>query len=217
MPRLLNMALASHLKRIGMLVRFEAGRLRAYYPASEGEPREISYRSTFRQSKRTVAKPIVSKTSGKIVYWEHKAVSLRFERFGTSWALAMLPSYVFTVDGHSQSIASERIGPLTTRRAARDYNPTVLHDLVFWARMLAAEKEPDFAIPLSLGENPPVVRLASMIPTFVFQEAIETGIVDTSEPLIAADSDLDTLQEEIEQVIADSAVSAEEQNEVTDL
>jgi NAD-dependent SIR2 family protein deacetylase len=216
LPRLLNTALAAHLTHGGMLVRFEAGRLRAYYPANEGEPREISYKSAFRQSKRTVAKPIVSRTSGKVVYWEHKAVALRFERFGATWALSLLPGYVFTVDGHSQPIASERIGPLSTRRAARDYNPTVLHDLVFWSRMLAAEAETDFAIPLSSEADAPTVRLASMIPTFVFQEAIESGISDASESQMPMDKEFDALQDEIEQAIADSAESAEEQDEVAD-
>ena len=111
--------------------------MRAYYASLDGTPREISYRSTFKQSRRTVAKPIVSRSTGKTVYWEHKAVYLRFEQFGEAWALTLLPGYVFTLDGETRPIASEKIGPLSTRRAARDYNPTVLHDLVFWSRMLA--------------------------------------------------------------------------------
>lgn len=214
LPRLLNAALAAHLKQLGMLVRFEQNRLRAYYPSNDGNPKEISYKSAFRQSKRTVAKPIVSRTSGKVVYWEHKAVSLRFERFASTWALSLLPGYVFTMDGYSQPIASERIGPLSTRRAARDYNPTVLHDLVFWSRMLSAQSEPDFSVSVSDGPQRKVIRLASLIPTFVFQEAIESGIADAREAETLTESDLD-LQEEIEQVIAESA-ETEEEDEAAD-
>lgn len=216
LPRLLNSALSAHLKAAGMLVRLEGNRLRAYFTSNEGEPKEISYKSAFRQSKRTVAKPIVSRTSGKVVYWEHKAVSLRFERFDSAWALSLLPGYVFTVDGHSQPIASERIGPLSTRRAARDYNPTVLHDLVFWSRMISGQTETDFAISVSGGAQPQTIRVASLVPTFVFQEAIETGIADAREAEALADGDLELLQEEIEQVIAEAVGIAEEEDEAAD-
>jgi NAD-dependent SIR2 family protein deacetylase len=216
LPRLLNTAIGAYLQRIGLRVRFEIGRLRAYYPSNDGAPREISYKSTFRQSKRTVAKPIVSRTTGKTVYWEHKAVALRFEKFGSTWALSLLPGYVFTLDGDSQPIASERIGPLSTRRSSRDYNPTVLHDLVFWSRMLSAGSETEFAVPLTSDASGPVVTLAPMIPTFVFQESIETGIADATEVPVLPDEELDALHEEIEQAIADSAAQTEERDEAAD-
>lgn len=203
LPRLLNSAMGAYLQSIGMRVRFEVGRLRAYYPSDDSAAREISYKSTFRQSKRTVVKPITSKTTGKTVYWEHKAVALRFEKFGSTWALSLLPGYVFTLDGDSQPIASERIGPLSTRRSSRDYNPTVLHDLVFWSRMLSAGSETDFAVPLANSKSAPAVTLAPMIPTFVFQEAIETGISDATEVPALPDEELDALHEEIEQAISE--------------
>lgn len=216
LPRLLNMALASHLTALGLQVRDENGRIRAYYASADGQPREIAYRSTFRQSKRTVAKPIISRKSGSVAYWEHKAVSLRFERFGTLWALSLLPAYVFTVDGEAQPIASERIGPLSTKRASRDYNPTVLHDLVFWSRMLSGGTEAEFSIPLSPDKPSIAITLTSMVPTFVFQEAIESGVVDATETWPVQDLELDSLQEEIEQAIAQSANSAEQDHEATD-
>lgn len=216
LPRLLNSAIGTYLQRIGMRVRFEIGRLRAYYPSDDGVAREISYKSTFRQSKRTVAKPITSRTTGKTVYWEHKAVALRFEKFGLTWALSLLPGYVFTLDGDSQPIASERIGPLSTRRSSRDYNPTVLHDLVFWSRMLSDGSEIEFAVPLTSSESGPAVTLAPMIPTFVFQEAIETGISDATEVPALPDEELDALHEEIEQAIANSVTQPEEQDEAAD-
>lgn len=215
LPRLLNTALAAHLRKAGLIVKFESGRLRAYFPSDEGNPREISYRSAFRQSKRTVAKPIVSRSTGRIVYWEHKAVSLRFERFDSAWALSLLPGYVFTIDGHAQPIASERIGPLSTRRAARDYNPTVLHDLVFWSRMISAQAESEFALALNSEPGSAVVRIASLVPTFVFQEAIEAGIADSREAEGLGDGDAE-LQDEIEQAIAESATGEEEDDEAAD-
>lgn len=215
LPRLLNMALSTYLNGLGLRLKYEPGRIRAYYPSDEGKPREISYRSTFRQSKRTVAKPVISRNTGKIAYWEHKAVSLRFERFDSEWALSLLTGYVFTLDGDFQSISSERIGPLSTKRAARDYNPTVFHDLVFWARMLSVGAESSFSMPVGRGEPPLVVTLSSMIPTFTFQESIESGVSDAVETA-PSDGELDSLQEEIEQVIAESATEMDEQSEASD-
>lgn len=214
LPRLLNAAVSFYLKKLGMRVWLEAGRVRAYYPSTTGDPTEISYKSTFRQSKRTVAKPIVSRTTGKIVYWEHKAVSLRFERFGTTWALALLPGYVFTIDGDTQPIPSERIGPLSTRRAARDYNATVFHDLVFWSRMISRGIEGEFWMPLSEDASPPLLGTQSMVPTFVFQESGDLGVADALEAPLQ-DGDLESLQEEIEHVVTES-VGVSKQDETTD-
>lgn len=56
-PRLLNAALARHLVSVGLILKSEGARLRAYYPPQEGGPREISYKSAFKQAKRTVANP----------------------------------------------------------------------------------------------------------------------------------------------------------------
>lgn len=210
-PALLNRALAIRLERLGMMVRFEPGRMRAYYTSMDGSPREISYRSTFKQARRTVAKPIVSRSTGKVVYWEHKAVYLRFEQFGEAWALTLLPGYVFTVDGETKPIASEKIGPLSTRRAARDYNPTVLHDLVFWSRMLSdGHDESTFRLQLTRQLGGPNIEVASSIPTFVFQDSLEMSASEGEE--IDCQTDLgeeaEDLQEQIEQVIAEETTEA---------
>lgn len=204
LPRLLNMALGQYLTGLGLQVWIEAGRLRAYYPSNEDAAREISYKSTFRQSKRTVSKPIISRTTGKVVYWEHKAVSLRFERFQSNWVLTLLPGYVFTIDGKAQPIASERIGPLSTRRSARDYNATVFHDLVFWCRMLSNGSEEPFHVPVSAERRSPAIGLSTMIPTFVFDDAIDSGVSSAAEVTELSDAELDSLQDQIEEVIASS-------------
>jgi predicted HTH transcriptional regulator/NAD-dependent SIR2 family protein deacetylase len=204
-PRLLNAALARHLVSLGLVLKFEGARLRAYYPSQAGDPREIAYKSAFKQARRTVAKPIISRTSGKVVYWEHKAVSLRFENFGGAWALSLLPGYVFTTDGESRPIASERIGPLTTRRAARDYNPTVMHDLVFWARMISKGAETEFTIPVGGADERAHVLIAAMVPTFVFQEVLDAAVAEADESRTAVNEELDALQEEVEQAIAEGA------------
>lgn len=210
-PTLLNRALAMRLERLGMTVRFDPGRMRAYYTSLDGSPREISYRSTFKQARRTVAKPIVSRATGKVVYWEHKAVYLRFEQFGEAWALTLLPGYVFTVDGETKLIASEKIGPLSTRRAARDYNPTVLHDLVFWSRMLAdGYDDSAFHLPLTRQPGGATAEVSSSIPTFVFQDSLEMSASEGEEIDYRAylGEEAEDLQEQIERVAAEEATEA---------
>jgi len=210
-PQLLNRALALRLERLGMTIRYEAGRLKAYYTSFEGEPREINYRSTFKQARRTVAKPIVSRSTGRVVYWEHKAVYLRFEQFGPAWAMSLLPSYVFTLDGETKSIASERIGPLSTRRAARDYNPTVMHDLVFWSRMLSEEHDDTtFLLPLTRQSGGPAAAVASSIPSFVFQDSLDTGTFEGEEVEFSPElgEEGEDLQEQIERAVAEAATEA---------
>ena len=210
-PQLLNRALALRLERLGMMTRYEAGRIKAYYTSLDGEPREISYRSTFKQARRTVAKPIVSRSTGKVIYWEHKAVYLRFEQFGQVWAMSLLPSYVFTLDGETKSIASERIGPLSTRRAARDYNPTVMHDLVFWSRMLSEEQgDTSFRLSLTRQSGGPCAVVASSIPSFVFQDSLDIGTFEAEEVNFSPDlgDEGDELQEQIERAVAEAATEA---------
>jgi NAD-dependent SIR2 family protein deacetylase len=210
-PALLNRALAIRLDQLGLIVRYEPGRMRAYYTSLDGSPREISYRSTFKQTRRTVAKPIISRSTGKVVYWEHKAVYLRFEQFGEAWALTLLPGYIFTVDGETKPIASEKIGPLSTRRAARDYNPTVLHDLVFWSRMLSdGHDESAFRLQLTRQLGGPIAEVAACIPTFVFKDSLEMSASEGEEvdnPLDLGE-EAEDLQEQIERVIAEEATGA---------
>jgi hypothetical protein len=208
-PRLLNSAMERHLNQLGLRIRFEGSRLRAYYPSLDGSPREITYRGLFKQATRTVAKPILSRATQKVIFWEHKAVGLRFERFADKWCLALLPGYVFTVDGDQTPIESERIGPLSTRRAARDYNPSVLHDLVFWSRILAHGSESTFRISLdAAAESENAIELPALIPTVVFQEAPSTSNSSLA-PTEMPEAELLEFQAEIERLLDESATSDE--------
>ena len=86
-------------------------------------------------------------------YWEHEALSYRFELFGTSWGLLLEPGYVFTFDGRKGLLDPTRVNKLSTKRAARDYNSAVHNDLSFWAWYLAAGEPGEFA--LDIGPRPP--------------------------------------------------------------
>lgn len=211
-PWLLNAALEKHLDRLGLRHRFMGNSIRAYYPHDSGAARVVSYRGLFKQTARTVAKPVVSRTTGKHLFWEHKAIALRFERLGETWALALLPTYVFTTDGLDTWIESHRIGPRTTSRNARDYNPTVLHNLVFWSRVLSGTTEGRFLLPLDCEavnrDLSPALEMASLIPTATFEEQ-----ADTSRSLAAEqpfDPESDEIAEDEEDALMGDEVSDEE-------
>lgn len=183
-PRLLNSAFEQRLQHLSLSYRFMASSIRAYFPAEDSVDRSVSYRGLFKQAKRTVTKPVVSRTSGQVLFWEHKAVALRFEQFGTVWGLSLLPTYVFTTDGRQNWIDARKIGPRTTKRTARDYNPTVLHSLVFWSRVLSGTVDGSFRLPLdgittmpdASDVSRPVLEIASLIPIATFEEQAENVI-----------------------------------------
>ena len=80
MPRLLNMALSRYLVTLGLRPRQEAGRIRVYFPSDNGERREITYHGLFKRATRTVTRPVTSRSTGRVIYWEHKAVALRVSK-----------------------------------------------------------------------------------------------------------------------------------------
>lgn len=127
------------LSERAMIVDVE--RKRAYFPRTATGPREIRYQASFRQATRTVTKPFISRTTQRVLYWEHEAIWFGFERFGPTWALRVLPGYVFTVDGTEHLLEGRRVGALATRKAARDFNQQVLNDLVFWTWVLGGGKD----------------------------------------------------------------------------
>jgi len=133
--RLLNQCLNRYLGALGLIV--DRKRQRAYFPRTDSGPREITYQARLRRATRTVTKPVISKTTQKVRYWEHEAVRFGFDRFGGDWALHLVPGYVFTVNGSSKLVEAARVGSLATRRAARDYNPQVYNDLIFWLWVLS--------------------------------------------------------------------------------
>ncbi len=56
------------------------------------------------------------------------------------------PTYVFTLNGEKELLASARVGSLATKKMSRDYNPQVLNDLVFWLRILSREASDNFIL-----------------------------------------------------------------------
>ena len=88
-----------------------------------------------------MTRPWVGKTSGRTLYWEHQSVRYRFRRFQREWGLLLVPGWVFTTDGYHDLLRGPRVGPLSTRRSARDFNPNVANHLHFWATTLCQGKD----------------------------------------------------------------------------
>ena len=137
---LLNECFYRHIEAQGMYV--DKHRMRAYFPRTDKGPREINYQARVRRATRTV----VRRKDG---YWEHKSFWFRFECFADAWALIMLPSYVFTTDGHFDLLEGNVVNRLSTARQSRDYNNIVHTDLVFWSWVLSGGQQSIFALNIN--------------------------------------------------------------------
>lgn len=185
---LLNECLYRHFKAQNLSV--DKDRMRAYFPRTDEGPRSIKYQARIRQATRTVVK----RKSG---HWEHKSFRFRFERFGDTWTLVVLPGYVFTTDGKSNFLERDTVNRLSTKREGRDYNNIVHNDLVFWAWVLSEGQHSTFALnmgpgdaqdsPVSLNENhdgsnePQILIKAKLSTTVVHNVEAEDVLPATSE------------------------------------
>ena len=175
---LLNECLYRHFKAQNLSI--DKDRMRAYFPQTDEGPRAIKYQARIRQATRTVVK----RKSG---HWEHKSFRFRFERFGDTWTLVVLPGYVFTTDGKSNFLERDTVNRLSTKREGRDYNNIVHNDLVFWAWVLSDGQHSTFALnmghgdaqdsPVSLNEN----HDGSNEPQILIQAKLSTTVVHNVE------------------------------------
>jgi SIR2-like domain/Putative ATP-dependent DNA helicase recG C-terminal len=204
--QLLNQCLYDHLYARGLIV--DKRRKRAHFPREESGPREVTYPARLRKATRTVAKPIISKSTQKVRYWEHRAMRFGFERYGDVWALQILPAYAFTVDGYRKFLTGPRVGPLATRRASRDYNQHVRSDLVFWSWVLSGGQD-TFAFDAGAGAE---VVLRSSLPSLEVRDLVLSPDVEEPDMDAQAREELRELEEELG-ALAEEA-DAEEDEEV---
>lgn len=167
--KLLHELLFEHLKIKGLQIEYD--RRRAYFARGDEPELKISYQGRLRKATRTVVKARTKRDSDDIAYYEHKALSFSVMRFGADWAVVLTPGYAFTRDGVRNPISRERTNALSTRRAARDFNPSVLQDVSFWLAILSGEAEGLFALshrPNDLAIFAPIVLLSHRTPTISF-------------------------------------------------
>jgi hypothetical protein len=57
------------------------------------------------------------------------AIRFSVRRFGGQWGVLLVPGWVFTLDGLRRLLRGPRVGPLSTRLTAHEYNQTVANHL----------------------------------------------------------------------------------------
>jgi hypothetical protein len=159
----------------------------------------VTYQGRMRKATRTVVKARTKRDSEDVVYYEHKAVSFSVMRFGEDWAVVLTPGYAFTRDGVRNPISREKTTMLSTRRAARDFNPTVLQDISFWIAILSGEAEGLFALEHEpkndLARFAPSILLSHRTPTISFNVS---AFDETSTHDMEIENDLRRLDAELE-------------------
>lgn len=195
--KLLHELLFEHLKSKGLQIEFD--RRRAYFARGDEPELKVSYQGRLRKATRTVVKARTKRESEDIVYYEHKAVSFSVMRFGRDWAVVLTPGYAFTRDGVRNPISRERTNALSTRRAARDFNLTVLQDVSFWLAILSGEAEGLFALnhreDNDLARFAPLVLLSHRTPTISFNVSAFDELSQRDQEI---DDDLQRLDDELE-------------------
>jgi len=159
-----NKIFISHLYSKGLVV--DSNRSRAYFPKFDENARIVSYQARVKRASRTVAKPVLASDGERVKYWEHKAFSFKMKKFGDTWGVLITPSYVFTLNGIKHLLAPEKVGKLSTKRASRDYNNSVLNDLFFWGWVISGGNRGSFDVSI----NNPHVNLSD--PQLLDQENI---------------------------------------------
>lgn len=195
--KLLHELLFEHLKTKCLQIEYD--RRRAYFARGDEPELKVSYQGRLRKATRTVVKARTKRESDEIVYYEHKAVSFSVLRFGSDWAVVLTPGYAFTRDGVRNPISRERTNALSTRRAARDFNPSVLQDVSFWLAILSGEAEGLFALEHrpnnDLARFAPSVLLSHRTPTISFNVSAFDELAQRDAEI---DEDLQRLDAELE-------------------
>jgi NAD-dependent SIR2 family protein deacetylase len=201
LAQLLNASVFTWARQRGLSTDVWGRRL--WFPRSDDGPTEITYTARVREATRTVTRPNISRTTGAVRYWEHEAIRFSFRRLGLDWILHLVPTIVFTKDGNTDLLKGPKVGPLVTRRMARDFNQQVQNDLYFWRWVFArGERAAD------LGEG---VRLQA--------EFVACDIVDAPAATEGFHSDEteadfdDEVGDEVAELALDQGVDAESEEE----
>ncbi|WP_425033481.1 SIR2 family protein [Pelagibacterium sp.] len=213
--KLLHDSVDEHLRAIGLVV--DEDRRRAHFSRGEEPNRKITYQGRVKRATRTIVKARTKRDSDDVLYYEHKSFSYSIMAFGVDWGLFINPGYVFTRDGRSRYLGRERINILSTKRAARDFNPSVMHDVSFWMACLSEEAEGVFALRTEhgneLAEYAPAILLNSAFPGIAFNSSVFDGGRSIDDEL---DTSLSEVDLELEDLAAEDDDDYEELHDADD-
>jgi hypothetical protein len=132
---LMNACVQKHCARLGLV--YDRKHKRFYCMPKDGKEWWFSYQSVQQAARRRPVYPSISRASGKVRFWVHQSVRLRFEMLSDAWLLKVIPGYVFTRDGE-RFLTTGEVGRVTTGKKARERNLVVLRHLLFWRDFLSA-------------------------------------------------------------------------------
>jgi predicted HTH transcriptional regulator len=203
--KLMNEAMFEHIRKLGLSIDYK--RRRAFFPKGAAGERKITYQGRVKRATRTVVKARTRRGTDDVLYYEHKAFGFTIMQFGGDWAVLITPGYTFTRDGLGRPLGSEKINVLSTRRAARDFNPSVHHDVTFWASTLSEDADGLFALSCEdenqLSNYAPTILLSPRMPTVAFSSAA-FGDSDNLDSEI--DADLESLDQELSALATEESI-----------
>jgi hypothetical protein len=127
-----------HLRRkcFSLGMAYDDRHHRFYFTPENGTMRIRTYKAFKRTATRKLAYPYEDKQTKEVRFWVHHAARLSLIQIDQNFYLEVEPGYAFTQDGQ-KFMASEDIGPLTTRRKSGERNQNVFNHLIFWSEILA--------------------------------------------------------------------------------
>lgn len=139
---LLNFALSTHLRRIGV-TSDDSGRF-YFAPNDDGSDR---YWALGNGRKRAVA---AKKDDGESPFWVHHSARMRFQRIGDRYYIYVVPAFLFTTDGRT-TIGGKSAGKLSMAWGGKQQNPDIVRNVLFWGSVLAQNGA---GIRIETGGNP---------------------------------------------------------------
>jgi hypothetical protein len=187
---LLNMAIARHARRCGLVIddtKFN----RFFFPPHDGGENVINWRPNKNRASRRVAKPM--QRDGKTVFWRHLSAYLKMMYLADKLYLQIDPTWVLTEDGTTVK-AGPNIGRVVIRWTGRERNLHVLYHVRFWTSILRNRK----AGPISIYAGDQMLEISQQ-PVF---SQVPYGILSDHKDLLnALDSEAQILSDEEDELI----------------
>ena len=134
---LLNMAVQSHSKSLGLLSSYESGRgWRFFFPPGHGKiEKHINWIPSRKTARRTVTKPL--KENEPKTEWLHAGAYLDVVELAGNLFLKMRPTWLVTLDGRIPKSGPE-VGRIVNKWTNRERNLSILYHIRFWTTILCA-------------------------------------------------------------------------------
>jgi hypothetical protein len=134
---LLNMAIQSHAKSIGLLSSFESGRgWRYYFPPGHGKVEKyVDWIPSRKTARRTVSKPL--RPDDPKTEWLHAGAYLDVVELAGRLFLKIRPTWLVTLDGRNPKSGLD-VGRIVNRWTNRERNLSILYHIRFWTTVFRA-------------------------------------------------------------------------------